>query len=110
MFKNNQKGNIYLVLTIVVVAFLTVGTVIYLNFPEEKSKIQIIIPPKDQFKEKEIKLSEVLQFLTAPGPKELSESEKKVLEKTLDNLSKGTQKPPAVQKEILDSLIPSTSQ
>lgn len=106
MLKNAQKGNIYLLLTIIVVAFLTVGTVVYLNFPEEKEKIQIIIPPKDQLKQREIQLSEVLQFLTAPGPKELSESEKKALKKTLDNLSKGTKKAPEIQKEVLDSLVP----
>ncbi|MCX6764270.1 MAG: hypothetical protein NTU58_01005 [Candidatus Nealsonbacteria bacterium] len=111
MLKNAQKGNVYLLLTIIVVAFLTVGTVIYLEFPEEGEKIEIIFPPKEQFKQREIQLSEVLQFLTAPAPKEMSESEKKAMEKTLDSLSKGTKgtkKPPEIQKEVLDSLVPSS--
>ena len=105
MFKNNQKGNVYLFLTIVVVTFLTVGTVIYLNFPEEKEKIQIILPPKDQLKQREVHLGEIMQFLTTPGEKEISEAE---MQKLLDGLSRETkktpEKPSEIQKDILDSL------
>jgi len=112
MLKNPQKGNIYLLLTIVVVAFLTVGTAIYLKFPEEKEKISIIFPPKEQFKQREIQLSEVLQSLTSGRSKEMSESQKKDLEKILDNLTKTTadkkvEVPVVIPKEVLDSLVPS---
>ena len=107
MIKNPQKGNIYLVLTIMVVTFLTVGTVIYLNFPEEEEKFRVIFPPR-QSERQEIHLSEVLRSLTSPLSREISESEKKELEKILKNLSSKDVKktPPQVQKEILDSLTP----
>jgi len=106
MFKNTQKGNVYLLLTIVVVAFLTVGTVVYLQFPEEKAKIQIIIPPKDQFKQREIQLSEVLQSLTSGGSKEISESDtKKVLEGLSGKIQATPQKKSEIQNDVLESLI-----